>query len=354
MPVALLWGAMSSRAIELPTTMSAVAVTGEFPVDDPRCLTDVTVPLPEIGPRDLLVEIQAVSVNPIDTKMRRRSGDALARGEQPILGYDAAGVVRKIGDEVERFEIGDRVFYAGSQLRDGTNARFHAVDERIVGHRPTTCSATEAASLPLTALTAWEALFERLGASIDSNGSLLVLGGAGGVPSVMIQLARALTGLTVIATASREESRDWVVEMGAHEVVDHRRNLAPQVLDLEPDGIDLVFTSNSSGHAEELAEIMTPQSRLCLIDDPKDFQIAPFKQKSISIHWESMFTRTVFDTEDVDEQGVILDRIAGMVDDGRLIPTVGETMIGMNAATLAEAHSEIERGHVTGKIVVRI
>lgn len=354
MPRALLWGLMSSRAIELPSTMPAVAVTGEFPVDDPQCLTDVTLPLPEIGPRDLLVEIQAVSVNPIDTKMRRRASDAVARGEQPVLGYDAAGVVSKVGEDVSRFEVGDRVFYAGSQLRNGTNARFHAVDERIVGHRPTTCSATEAASLPLTALTAWEALFERMGASIDSNGSLLILGGAGGVPSVMIQLARSLTGLTVIATASREESRDWVVEMGAHEVVDHRRDLVPQVLDLEPDGIDFVFTSNSSGRAGELAEIMTPQSHLCLIDDPEDFRIAPFKQKSISLHWESMFTRTVFDTEDLDEQGVILDRIAGMVDDGRLIPTVGETMLGMNAATLAEAHSLLERGHVTGKIVVRI
>lgn len=345
---------MSSHEIELPTTMPAVAVTGELPVDDPRCLTDVTVPLPTVGPRDLLVEIQAVSVNPIDTKMRRRAADALAKGEQPILGYDAAGVVRRVGEDVSRFEVGDRVFYAGSQLRNGTNARFHAVDERIVGHRPTTCSATEAASLPLTALTAWEALFERMGASIDSNGSLLVLGGAGGVPSVMIQLARALTGLTVIATASREESRDWVVEMGAHEVVDHRRDLAAQVLDLEPDGIDFVFTSNSSGRATELGEIMTPHSDLCLIDDPEKFPISPFKKKSISIHWESMFTRTVFDTEDIAEQGVILDRISGMVDDGRLIPTVGETLIGMNATTLAEAHSQLERGHTTGKIVIRI
>ena len=333
--------------------MPAVAVTGEFPVDDPRCLTDVTVPLPVVGPRDLLVEVQAVSVNPIDVKMRHRASDAITRGEQPILGYDAAGVVRAVGGDVSRFEVDDRVFYAGSQLRDGTNAKFHAVDERIVGHRPTTCSATEAASLPLTALTAWEALFDRLGADIYSNGSLLILCGAGGVPSVMIQLARALTGLTVIATASREESRDWVVEMGAHEVVDHRRSLADQVLDLEPDGIDFVFTTHTTGHSGELAELMAPQSRLCLIDDPEDFDLIGFKRKSISLHWESMFTRVVFDTDDVADQGVILDRIAGMVDDGRIIPTVGETMLGMNAATMAEAHREVERGHVTGKIVVK-
>lgn len=344
----------AANALELPSSMPAVAVSGEFPVDDPRCLTDVTVPLPVVGPRDLLVEIQAVSVNPIDTKMRLRAADALTRGEQPILGYDAAGVVRAVGEDVTRFEVGDRVFYAGSQLRDGTNAKFHAVDERIVGHRPTTCTATEAASLPLTSLTAWEALFERLGADIYSNGSLLILGGAGGVPSVMIQLARALTGLTVIATASREESRDWVVEMGAHEVVDHRRNLSDQVLDLEPDGIDFAFSTHTTGHSGELAEMMTPQSHLCMIDDPEDFDLIAFKKKSISLHWESMFTRIIFDTEDVDDQGVILDRIAEMVDDGRILPTIGETMIGLNAATLAEAHREVERGHTTGKIVVKI
>ncbi|MGO3361545.1 MAG: zinc-binding alcohol dehydrogenase family protein [Corynebacterium sp.] len=345
---------MSSRAVELPTTMPAVAVTGEFPVDDPQCLTDVVVPLPTVGPRDLLVEVQAVSVNPIDTKMRRRAADAVGRGEQPILGYDAAGVVQAVGEDVTRFIPGDRVFYAGSQLRDGTNAKYHAVDERIVGHRPKTCSAVEAASLPLTALTAWEALFDRLGASIDSNGSLLILGGAGGVPSIMIQLARALTGLTVIATASREESRDWVVEMGAHEVVDHRRNLADQVLDLEPDGIDFVFTTHTTGHSGDLAEMMSPQSHLCLIDDPEDFDLLAFKKKSIAVHWESMFTRVVFDTEDLDEQGIILDRVAEMVDDGRLISTLGETMIGLTASTLAEAHREVERGHVTGKLAVRV
>lgn len=374
----------------LPATMPAVAVTEAFPATDPRCLTDVVVDVPAPGPRDLVVEIAAVSVNPIDTKMRRRAAAAVAAGEQPVLGYDAAGTVVAVGSDVRRFAVGDAVFYAGDQLRDGTNARFHAVDERIVGHAPTGVSAVDAASLPLTALTAWEALFERLGITLDAGiasgpqnpATLLVVGGAGGVPSIMVQLARALTGLTVVATAGRDESREWMTRMGAHHVLDHRRNLADQVAALQKpvaDGgaglppVRFVFTSQSSGRSGELAALMAPASDLCLIDDPDPFDLGAFKRKSVALHWESMFTKVIFggsagDAAGTDaggatagdpvvdpaSQGRILDRVADLVDAGRIVPTTGETLVGLTAETLVDAHRALEEGHVTGKIVVRV
>ncbi|HJG45981.1 zinc-binding alcohol dehydrogenase family protein [Corynebacterium variabile] len=362
----------------LPATMPAVAVTEAFPVTDPRCLTDVVIDVPSPGPRDLLVEVAAVSVNPIDTKMRRRAAAAVAAGEQPVLGYDAAGTVVAVGSGVERFTVGDAVFYAGSQLRPGTNSRFHAVDERIVGRAPSSVSLVDAASLPLTALTAWEALFERLGIGLDagiasgpaSPASLLVVGGAGGVPSIMIQLARALTGLTVVATAGRDESREWVTTMGAHHVLDHKKELAGQVAALQKpvaDGgaglppVRYVFTSQSGGRSGDLAALMAPASHLCLIDDPESFELGAFKRKSISLHWESMFTKVIFGdgdagdaTVDPASQGRILDRVADLVDAGRIVPTIGETLAGMNAEAIADAHRDLENGHVTGKIVVRV
>ncbi|MDN6660800.1 MAG: zinc-binding alcohol dehydrogenase family protein [Corynebacterium variabile] len=362
----------------LPAMMPAVAVTEAFPVTDPRCLTDVVTDVPTPGPRDLLVEVAAVSVNPIDTKMRRRAAAAVAAGEQPVLGYDAAGTVVAVGSGVVGFAVGDTVFYAGSQLRPGTNARFHAVDERIVGRAPSSIPVVDAASLPLTALTAWEALFERLGIGLDSGvasgaqnpASLLVVGGAGGVPSIMIQLARALTGLTVIATAGREESREWVTRMGAHHVLDHKKELAGQVAALQKpvaDGgtgvppVRYVFTSQSGGRSGDLAALMAPASHLCLTDDPESFELGAFKRKSISVHWESMFTKVIFGdgdagdaTVDPASQGRILDRIADLVDAGRIVPTTGETLVGMNAESLVAAHRDLEAGHVTGKIVVRV
>lgn len=369
----------------VPKTMPAIAVTGAFPSTDPRCLTDVIVEVPAPGSRDLLVEVTAVSVNPIDTKMRSRAAAAVSDGGQPVLGYDAAGTVVAVGAEVTRFSVGDAVFYAGDQLRDGTNARFHAVDERIVGHAPSSASPADAASLPLTSLTAWEALFERLGIGVDAGiasglanpATLLVVGGAGGVPSVMVQLARALTGLTVVATAGRGESREWMTRMGAHHVLDHRTGLADQVATLQKpvaDGgaglppVRFVFTSQSSGRAGDLAALMAPASHLCLIDDPESFDLSAFKRKSIAVHWESMFTKVIFGGSagdrdaaaagdpvvDPASQGRILDRVADLVDAGRIVPTTGETLVGMTAETLAAAHTALEAGHVTGKIVIRV
>lgn len=363
---------------DVPTSVPAVAVTAAFPVTDPRCLADVTVPMPAPGPRDLVVEVASVSVNPIDTKMRRRAASAVAAGERPVLGYDAAGTVRAVGAGVTRFAVGDAVFYAGDQNRPGTNARYHAVDERIVGRAPRSVSLTDAASLPLTALTAWEALFERLGVGVDSGiasgpegpASLLVVGGAGGVPSAMVQLARALTGLTVVATAGREESREWMTRMGAHHVLDHRKSLADQVAALRKpvsDGgaglppVRFVFTSQSSGRAGDLASLMAPASHLCLIDDPEPFELGAFKRKSIALHWESMFTKVIFGsgtdgdaTVDPVSQGRVLDRVADLVDAGCIVPTTGETLVGMHAENLVAAHQRLEEGHVTGKIVVRV
>ncbi|WP_237559811.1 zinc-binding alcohol dehydrogenase family protein [Corynebacterium neomassiliense] len=368
----------SAQAAPLPATMHAVAVTEAYPATDPRCLTDVVTGVPAPGPHDLLVKVAAVSVNPIDTKMRRRAAAAVAAGEQPVLGYDAAGTVVAAGTGVTRFAVGDAVFYAGSQLRPGTNSRFHAVDERLVGHAPTSLPPEDAASLPLTSLTAWEALFERLGAGLDSGvapdpgspASLLVVGGAGGVPSIMVQLARALTGLTVIATAGRDRSRTWMARMGAHHVIDHRKGLAEQIAALQKPvasgGHDLppvrfVFSSQSSGRSGDLAALMAPASHLCLIDDPESFDLGAFKRKSVSLHWESMFTKVIYGsgtdadaTVDPASQGRILDRIADLVDTGRIVPTTGEVREGMDAATLAGAHRDLEAGHVTGKIVVRV
>lgn len=351
----------------LPATMPAVAVTGAFPVSDPRCLDDVVVDVPTPGPRDLLVEVTAVSVNPIDTKMRLRAAEQVASGGQPVLGYDAAGTVVAVGADVTRFAVGDAVFYAGDQTRPGTDARFHAVDERIVGRAPTSVSLVEAASLPLTSLTAWEALFERLGigldAGTDSPGALLVLGGSGGVPSAMVQLARALTGLTVIGTAGREESRAWLTRLGAHHVIDHHRDLAEQVAELQQRGVPPVrhvFTSQSSGRAAELAALLAPAGDLCLIDDPDPFELSAFKRKSQAVHWESMFTKIIFGDASGDPavdpaiQGRILDRVADLVDAGRMVPTTGETLVGLNAESLVAAHRDLEAGHVTGKIVVRV
>ncbi|WP_431832288.1 zinc-binding alcohol dehydrogenase family protein [Corynebacterium bovis] len=340
-----------TAAPDVPATMRAVGITDSLPVDDPACLVDVEVPVPTPGDHDLLVEIEAISVNPIDTKVRRRA-DRQPDGRPKILGYDAVGTVRATGDATSRFQPGDRVFYAGDIRRPGTNAQFHVVDERLVGRAPTEISAVDAAALPLTSLTAWESLFDRMGANVDSNGTLLVLGGAGGVPSVLIQLARALTGLTVIATASREESEDWVLEMGAHDVVNHRRDLVDQVREIDPDGVDLVFSSWTTGRERELAEIMTPHGHLVLIDDPEGLDITPFKQKSVAVHWESMFTRSSFGTADMEDQGLALDRVADMIDDGRLSTTANLHLRGLSAETLREAHRRVEDGRLTGKLVV--
>ncbi|SFR83082.1 zinc-binding alcohol dehydrogenase family protein [Agromyces sp. CF514] len=333
----------------LPKTMHAVAATGSVPLDDERALLDVELPLPELRPRDVLVEVAAVSVNPVDVKTRgRRAADA----PPFVLGYDAAGTVVAVGSEVSLFAPGDEVFHAGVITRQGTNAEFHAVDERLVGRKPSTLSMAEAAAMPLTTITAWESLFDRFGLRADSTGTLLALAGAGGVGSILTQLARQLTGVTVITTASRPETQDWSRRMGAHHVVDHHGDLAASVLELAPGGVDRVFTPSTTGRVPLFAEIVRPFGSIVAIDEDPDMDLRVLKGKSIAWLWESMFTRGVYETPDMVGQHDLLNAAADLFDDGTLVTTLTHEISGLDAAGLREAHAIVASGRSIGKVVV--
>ncbi|MEU8820278.1 zinc-binding alcohol dehydrogenase family protein [Actinoplanes sp. NPDC048796] len=303
-------------------------------------LEDITLPVPEPGEHDLLVRIEAVSVNPVDVKVRRGGGPG-------VLGYDAAGVVVAVGAAVTLFTPGDQVWYAGSIARQGTDAQFHVVDERIVGPKPASLDFGEAAALPLTALTAWEALFDRLRLTADSTGSILVMGAAGGVGSILVQLARQLTNLEVIGTASRPESRQYVLDRGAHRVVDHHGDLRAAL----PDGVDYVFTPHSAGMVETFADIVHPFGAVVAIDEPEGLDLLPLKSKSIAWHWELMFTRSLYDPTS-HAQHDILRQVAELVDKGVLHTTLTTRVEGIDAAGLREAHAIVEAGSAIGKTVV--
>jgi NADPH2:quinone reductase len=303
--------------------------------------------------RDLLVEVRAVSVNPVDTKVRVRA--APEAGSWKVLGWDAAGVVKAVGPNTTLFRPGDEVFYAGALQRQGTNAQLHLVDERIVGRKPASLDWAQAAALPLTALTAWEALFDRLDVirAVPGASAILIIGGAGGVGSIATQLARQLTGLVVIASASRPETQDWVRNLGAHHVVDHSRPLAAQVSALGLGAPAFVFsTTNTDAHLAEIVELIAPQGRFAVIDDPAVLDINPFKRKSVSVHWEFMFTRSMFETADIGAQGALLNEVAGLVDAGTLRTTLAEVLGPIDAATLKRAHALIESGKARGKVVL--
>ncbi|HEX6834641.1 MAG TPA: zinc-binding alcohol dehydrogenase family protein [Rudaea sp.] len=335
--------------------MKAVGASRPLPIDDPQSLVDFELPKPAPGARDLLVRVEAVSVNPVDTKVRSK---VAADAAQPhILGYDAAGVVEAIGEAVTLFKPGDEVFYAGDITRPGTNAQFHLVDERIVGEKPKTLDFTHAAALPLTSLTAWELLFERMG--IDPDGSdrgknLLILAGAGGVGSMAIQFAK-LAGLNVIATASRPETIDWCRTLGADHVIDHRKPLAESLKALGLASVELIVNFvDTDGYWQQVAEIIAPQGHIGLIVEPKrDVYVGnPIKDKSVGIHWESMFTRARHRTDDMIRQHDILDRVAGLIDAGKIRSTLQKTLSPINAANLREAHRLIESGKSVGKVAV--
>ena len=334
--------------------MRAVGYQKSLPIENEAALTDIDLPKPEPEGRDLLVQIQAVSVNPVDTKIRKRT-DA---GPEPwkVLGWDAAGIVRATGPGATLFKPGDAVFYAGAIGRQGTNSEFHLVDERIVGRKPNSLDWAEAAALPLTAITAWEMLFDRLdvrGAVPGAAAAILIVGGAGGVGSIAIQLVRQLTPLQVIATASRSETKEWVQRLGAHHVVDHGKPLASQVKALGIGAPGLVFsTTNTDRHFTEIAELIAPQGRFGLIDDPPTFDIGVFKRKSVSIHWEFMFTRSAFETPDMVEQGALLNEVSKLIDDGVLQSTLADNFGAINAQNLRRAHALIESGRAKGKIVL--
>lgn len=325
---------------------------GYSSIGDPSVLEEIDLPKPVPGPRDLLVKVEAISINPVDTKIRRRMA-ALPGESWRVLGWDVAGVVEAVGAEVTLFAPGDEVFYAGEMMRQGGNAEWHCVDERLAGHKPETLDWGQAASLPLTAVTAWELLFERLGVTPETEGALLVIGGAGGVGSMLIQLARRLTELTVIATASRAESRAWCETMGAHHVIDHSRDMTAQLAEIGHAEIPFIASLTASDvHHAFLVEILAPQGVLALIDDPAGFDIMPFKRKSATIAWEFMFTRSLFETDDKDIQGEILEEVARLADEGLLRPTDTRRLAPICAETLREAHEASERGASIGKTVV--
>lgn len=334
--------------------MRAVGYQKSLPIDDTSALVDIELPKPEPRGQDLLVQVEAVSVNPVDTKVRRRA--EAAPGEWKVLGWDAAGVVTAVGPDATLFKPGDAVFYAGTIGRSGSNAEFHLVDERIVGRKPASLNWAQAAALPLTAITAWETLFDRLDVRKPVPcvaPSILIIGGAGGVGSMAIQLARRLSNLTVIATASRPETQSWVRELGAHHVVNHARPLAAEVAALGLGAPAFVFsTTNTDRHVGAIVELIAPQGRFALIDDPAALDVVPFKRKSVSIHWELMFTRSIFETADVGEQGVLLNEVSRMVDAGTLRTTLAESFGPINAANLKRAHGLIESGRAIGKIVL--
>jgi zinc-binding alcohol dehydrogenase family protein len=333
--------------------VKAVGYRKSLPVTDPQALLDVEVPMPQAGPRDLLVRVRAISVNPVDYKVRKRAEPAA--GEIKILGFDAAGVVEEVGTAVTLFKPGEEVYYAGSLQRAGSNAAYQVVDERIVGRKPKRLSFAEAAALPLTSITAWELLFDRLGVAPGKGlaGSLLIIGGAGGVGSILIQLARRLTGLVIIATASRPETTAWCHGLGAHHVIDHRQLLSEELQRVGIPQVDLIASLTATDrHFPSFFDVFKPQGKLALIDDPPTLDINPLKRKSISVHWELMFTRSMYETDDMIAQHYLLDELADLVDAGMIRTTLAEHFGPINAENLKAAHALLESGAAKGKIVL--
>lgn len=334
--------------------MKAVGYKLQGAIDRTDALLDIELPKPSATGHDILVEVKAISINPVDTKIRRNV--SAENGQWKVLGWDATGTVVAIGDKVRNFKVGDDVWYAGDITRAGTNAEYHVVDERIVGHKPKSLSFAEAAALPLTAITAWEMLFDRLRVHEPVAGaapSILIIGAAGGVGSITIQLLKAKTNLTVIATASRPETQAWAKQLGANVVINHHDDLGKQ---LKQQGLDVpsfVFsTQHSQDYVAQIADLIAPQGRFGLIDDPEQLNIMPFKRKSVSIHWESMFTRSTFQTADISKQSELLNEVAALVDAGKVKSTLTDVFGKINAENLKQVHALIEQGLAKGKIVL--
>ncbi len=334
--------------------MKAVGYRKCLPINHAESLIDVSLPDPVPQARDVLVEVKAVSVNPVDTKVRMR--EAPQPGEIRVLGWDAAGFIRAVGSEVTLFKPRDRVWYAGSIARQGSNSELHLVDERIVGRMPNSLDFAHAAALPLTAVTAWEMLFDRLGAvpgKKHSGESLLIIGAGGGVGSIFTQLARRLTGLTVIGTASRPETKEWVLGLGAHHVIDHSRPLSEELKRIGiPQVTYIVSLTQTDRHFGEIVKSIAPQGKFGLIDDPKPIDVTLLKQKSVSLHWELMFTRPLFETPDMIAQHRLLSEVAELVDAGVIRTTLGDHFGRISAENLKRAHALIESGKAKGKIVL--
>lgn len=336
--------------------MKAIAFQQSLPISHAESLIDITLPEPVPGPRDLLVDVSAIAVNPVDTKVRVNAKPAA--GEWKVLGWDAVGTVRAVGSEVSLFKPGDRVWYAGALQRPGANSELHLVDERIVGHAPATLDDAAAAALPLTTITAWEMLFDRFGivpGKHHHDEAILIIGAAGGVGSIMTQLARRLTGLKVIGTASRLETAQWVREMGAHEVIDHTKPMVEEFKRIGAAAPKYVASlTQTAQHFKAIAEIVAPQGMVGLIDDPApgSIDINLLKTKAASIHWEFMFTRSMYQTPDMIAQHRLLTEVASLVDAGVIRSTVAEHFGSINAENLRRAHALLESGKARGKIVL--
>lgn len=328
-----------------------------LPAEGEQVLTDLTINKPKPEGKDLLVEVKAVSVNPVDTKVRAGT-EAGGRNEPKILGYDVSGIVRETGPECELFEPGDEVFYAGDVTRQGTNSEYHLVDERIVGRKPQKLSFAEAAAMPLTSITAWEGIFERLsvemGDQANINRSILIIGGAGGVGSVAVQLAK-LAGLKVIATASREETTSWCRELGADHILNHHDPLKPQLDEKGLGEVDYIFClNNTEYHWQNIGECIAPQGKICLIVETGGaLPLDNLQGKSATFAWEFMFTRSSYETDDMIRQHQLLNRMADLLDGGQVKTTLNETLEPMNAENLRKAHEEVESGKMIGKLVVK-
>ncbi|MDX2470713.1 MAG: zinc-binding alcohol dehydrogenase family protein [SAR324 cluster bacterium] len=331
--------------------MKAVGYKASMPIDEKGALEDITLPDPIPSNKDLLVSVRAVSVNPVDTKIRLRA--APEEGQYKVLGWDAAGVVEAIGPDVSMFKVGDEVWYSGAVDRPGTNSELHLVDERISAKKPEKLGFAEAAALPLTSVTAWELLFDRLQVDQDSKGTLLVIGAAGGVGSILIQLAKKLTGLTVIATASRAKSKEWVTSLGADYVINHNNSLVAQLKAIGFEQVPYIISlTHTDEYLKDIVEVIAPQGKFALIDDPPTLNAMPFKTKSVSIHWELMFTRSLFQTSDMIEQHRALQKLAEMVDAGEIKTTLGNNFGKITAVNLTKAHKVLEEGTAVGKIVL--
>lgn len=333
--------------------MKAIGYKKSLEITNPDSLQDIEVAVPKATGKNILVEVKAISVNPVDYKIRQRM--ASEDDSWKIIGWDAAGIVKEVGENTTLFNVGDEVWYAGDLMKQGSNAEFQLVDERIVGKKPKTLSFSEAAALPLTTLTAWELLFDRMQIDKeDTTKSILVIGAAGGVGSIMIQLLKQLTNLTIVGTASREETTTWLKELGADHVINHRNKLSEEYSKYNLSEPDYVVSLNATGqHKDEIVKIIKPQGRFGFIDDPKGgFDVMPFKRKAVSTHIEFMFTRSMFQTEDINEQHTILNEVSNLIDEGVIKTTVGEHFGRINAENLRKAHALLESGKAKGKIVL--
>lgn len=332
--------------------MKAIGYKENLPATDVNSLQDIEVVTPRATGKDILVEVKAISVNPVDYKIR--ANRPAPDGEWSVIGWDATGVVKEVGEDVTLFKVGDEVWYAGDLNRQGSNAQYQLVDERIVGKKPASLSFAEAAALPLTTLTAYEMLFHRLEVSKDdANKSILVIGAAGGVGSILVQLAKKLTKLNIIGTASREETTSWLKELGADTVINHRNKLSDEFEKYHLPAPDYVVSLNATEHhVDEIAKLIKPQGKFGFIDDPKSLNVMPFKGKAVSTHIELMFTRSMFQTDDMIEQHNILNEVSELIDNGTVRTTLGENFGTINAENLRKAHAFLETGKAKGKIVL--